>query len=527
MNLLEDKIRDYLAEHLDLLEQGLVLIRKEFPLPNPNGVGGRVDIVAKDRFGHVVVIEIKRSNQAARHALNEIHKYTALFRVNQGLDEKTLRLIVVSTEWHELLVPLVEYAESTTYSVEGVQIVVDANGCVSKASLIDLVGARNSVGALKISRCQGIYLFESAAERDRFGEVFPSDVETVGIQDFALLRVDYNGSNLAVIYPHGIYLFFSSPLSNTNKAVLRRIKRRIAWDNDLDEPDDNFLCAIEQNRTCNADTFEIGYPEKLTTLLLDWSVSIAKRCGRLSQSSLTDAELIALAQAVSGGSDYYFGKTTSPRFKAAWNAFRENVFSVVRGYPTWETVLPKLLNEIERKTPRAVVSCSLYGPANLLMSLYSIAANGDYSQCPRLEILVEDSESRTVRAFLGFLVWNGVKVTQSFSAIVKSVFGDIFAWMVAVNFGETFHFEVTATAAHNLNAVLVEWRFTNGTESGPHELKTKKDKLERLPPEAWLHKPINEFAESHLDYLAELRHVLEENVAGIQESIHCSAKMRV
>src|SRR5439155_21858295 len=112
---LEDKIRDFLAEHLELLEAGLVLVEKEYRLPNPLGAGGKIDLVARDPFGHIVIIEIKRSDQAARQALNEVHKYTALFRTLQGLDETRVRVMVVSTEWHELLVPFSEYAETAAY----------------------------------------------------------------------------------------------------------------------------------------------------------------------------------------------------------------------------------------------------------------------------------------------------------------------------------------------------------------------------------------------------------------------------
>jgi len=97
MNRLEGKIRDYLKDHLDLIEDNLTYIDNEYPIKSPYGAGGRIDILAKDRYGQFVIIEIKRSDQAARQTLNELHKYSALFRVNQGLDEKNLRLMVVST----------------------------------------------------------------------------------------------------------------------------------------------------------------------------------------------------------------------------------------------------------------------------------------------------------------------------------------------------------------------------------------------------------------------------------------------
>jgi hypothetical protein len=72
-----------------------------------------LELLARSICGHFVIIEIKRGDQAARDALNEIHKYTAPFRIFQGLDESHIRLIVVSTEWHEFQLLLSEFEVST------------------------------------------------------------------------------------------------------------------------------------------------------------------------------------------------------------------------------------------------------------------------------------------------------------------------------------------------------------------------------------------------------------------------------
>ena len=61
----ENAIRDELAMRLDLIEPGLVLLAKEYKLPNKAGSAGRIDILARDETGCLVVIELKRSNAAA------------------------------------------------------------------------------------------------------------------------------------------------------------------------------------------------------------------------------------------------------------------------------------------------------------------------------------------------------------------------------------------------------------------------------------------------------------------------------
>ena len=85
MNRLEARIRDYLAAHLELIEVGLTLVKIELAVASPFGAGGVIDVLARDRFGHLVVVEIKRSDQSARSALHEITKYVALLKASYGV----------------------------------------------------------------------------------------------------------------------------------------------------------------------------------------------------------------------------------------------------------------------------------------------------------------------------------------------------------------------------------------------------------------------------------------------------------
>lgn len=517
MNRLEDLIRDYLVGQLELLETGLTLVAKEYTLPNPDGAGGRIDIVAKDRFGHYVVIEIKRSNQAARQALHEIHKYTALFRQNLGLDERKIRLMVVSTEWHELLLPLAEFAKNTPYTVEGFEIEASSTGVVGAARKVLLEAVQLETGNLKFSRCQGMYLFRDAGARDKFMDVLASRLSEVGIVDFALLNCDYEGGGDRVIYPRAAYLCFVSPLEGADSTQQKAIKRSIKWE-ELDQPDANFICALEARRTFKIDDFENGYPEKLSSAEMGgWRLGVAKRGGRLKYgtSVISDDDVLKMAKASEGGSEYYFGGASSPRFRPSWESFCGNVFPVLQGYTEWEKVVPAILNEIQANSVESVVTVSAYGPADLLVSMYAIALNGDYSRCPHFEIVIEDEQTSELRIVSGVLVWDSQKPLGEFGKI----FGDIFEWMWAQKLGGAAANEIKALRSHNLKAAAVEWRFSNGKETEHVELTTDDRGLVRRVFDQTRYKSLREFALLNESYLSDMKARVESCSTGLRESL--------
>src|SRR5258708_15501695 len=104
MTYTEADVRDSLAAGLAEIEAGLTLVDTEVPLPNAIGARGRIDILANDRFGNFVVIEVKRADQTARQALHEVLKYAELLTREHGIASHRIRLVIASTTWHELTV---------------------------------------------------------------------------------------------------------------------------------------------------------------------------------------------------------------------------------------------------------------------------------------------------------------------------------------------------------------------------------------------------------------------------------------
>lgn len=97
--LYEREVQNYLAKNLQLLnEEGLKLIQTEYPVEFGNDKG-RIDILAEDKTGKLVVIEVKRG-RAGREAVGQIQSYMgAILRNSEG---RGIRGILVAAEIDEV-----------------------------------------------------------------------------------------------------------------------------------------------------------------------------------------------------------------------------------------------------------------------------------------------------------------------------------------------------------------------------------------------------------------------------------------
>lgn len=127
----EASLRDLLAKDIGVIEAGLSLLDKEKYIPNSLGTRGFIDLYARDKNGHHVLIELKRSNAASREAIHEVLKYVEGVKRHLGARDDEIRVIIASTEWDELKVPFSRFVADTTISVAGLHLMVDASGNVS------------------------------------------------------------------------------------------------------------------------------------------------------------------------------------------------------------------------------------------------------------------------------------------------------------------------------------------------------------------------------------------------------------
>lgn len=479
MNQFEARIRDYLAENLNAIEPGLFLIQKEFPLPNRMGAGGSIDILAKDNFGHYVVIEIKRSNQAARAALHELTKYVALLKASLGIRGEMIRALLVSTEWHELNVPFDEYQRACEVPTSGYFIVAAEDGTVTD---IKKYVPPVLEQPLNISRQQHVFLYKDAPRRDALIINVISAAKRALLKDFAILSVNYEGVDRAVLFPYGSYLIFSSPIAGAPAAVAEEIKSSLEWDDDLDDQDENFLVALMDAIEYEHDTSEIGYPEKLAQIIsANWKISVAHRSGRYADNTLllSDDQLISEAKKEQGGANSYIDRTVSPRYIPSWNKFKEDAKLVLLGNSVWSDIFDQVVGYIEVSKTNATVSSHIYNPANIVFSLAKLFGEKNPRFIPDFQ-LVETYEDEVI-LFLGAVMWDGEKTLLQGMPWIEKAYGSLDEYMMMQHFGEQFEKDDYACNLLGLSSVVLQITMPGTDSEQVTVLSIENGEISRTP----------------------------------------------
>lgn len=413
INFRESEIRDRLAKKLDLIDPNLELIETEFHIQNPLGTSGFIDILARDSVHqHLVVIELKRTNQAARQAIHELFKYTSLLRSEHGLAPTKVRAILVSVEWGELLVPFSSFVRTAAFTVDGYRLELTDSGELINVAKVQPVH-ENAV--LELNPSRSLYLFDKKSNRDSAFDSLTRAFTDSGFPDFVAFGLDYKGTNQRVIYPYGIYVA-ASRLSEQERERMRESDDM----DDIAEFENPWIYEDEAtgnvwkqfNSTIYGDLLsdvECSYPEQLGRILSDWVAEPLQRFGRWNQNVtlISDREVLQMLAGIEGASRHLFSAVASPRFEDSWAEFLRKCMQMLCLNPSWSQRLLPYLKRLEQQSSKSTVSVTIHCRDNIVGDVCGVAVYGDPIVLPWLEAVIEDPESSGIKLLLGQLRWSG------------------------------------------------------------------------------------------------------------------------
>ncbi len=410
----ESEIRDYLTSHLELVEPGLVLIDKEYRLPNPGGAHGRIDILARDRFGTFVVIELKKSNSTARAALHELFKYLALLQSQKGIPIERLRCVLVSTDWHELLVPFSEAVHTSPFSLQGRLLQLDDSGCPIRSEPIEPL--RQSQGLCFPNEFSWL-TFSTLEARERVALQLDTILSGVGLTDGLYLKFTSLRPQ-EVMYPYSIILpFFPFSREEALAILAQQVFPVLLLEDfeiadtknaDLETLREAVQSFLESEIFCIEGIRDVhcSISENLEAEKEDWQLDAVFRFGPKvgDKTLLSDQDILSALCGSGGANDIQLVRAVDPSHKLQFSEFCATLERFLSRYGWWTEVdswLKLLPNE-----KNATIVAHAYCPNNFLKHLALFLRTSDVSWLPSFDLFLVTPK---VSARLwGTLAWDGV-----------------------------------------------------------------------------------------------------------------------
>jgi hypothetical protein len=445
----EAKIRDYLASNIDFISEDFEVIQKEYYLKNSVGTRGFIDILAQDSLHNFVIIEIKRSNQAAREALHEVFKYAGLLRQNLKIKESEIRIYIVSTDWSELLVPFSQVYKTSDYQLEGVKISLGSNDLPEEKEYIQPI---EKPLERKISFNKMLYLYEDEESMHKAVLAAKERIEEVGIIDFVLLKVICENQD-DLIYPYGIYLAFQQYAMETlRECVTDHLEASDELTDIEDELDENHLIyyleqiILSKIDTSFCHTLETSSSDGFTSMLESqgWNIIEVFRSGLFDDDPRLkkDEFLISEIKGFKGeGITLYHNQSFSKlklRLKEIEETSPSYLWNGEFGDNTWFDHIKFVFEKLKYEKAEYDLQIGIYNPrVGILSTLYYIfnynkfGANNSLEFLPvySLQVRFKDKDKSSV-TYLGRIKWTG-KIVAVKDLVTNALNRDAWTYFLA------------------------------------------------------------------------------------------------
>ncbi|WP_024311122.1 endonuclease NucS domain-containing protein [Sinorhizobium medicae] len=514
----EDILRDFLAENLHLLEDGLELLKKERFLPNEFGSNGFLDILAKDRSGNFVVIEVKIAKYAEREAFTELLKYMGLMKRHLGSRESEIRLFIVSPDWRELTVPFSEFASAVSYNVTGYKVTISGESVTAVSIQPPLPPA---IGRSIVPR-HWAQFYNEEKERDNKSEIYAEKIKQRGIKNFVIVRFEVNYG-----YTAGYCFYFAQQRETRefHEKVLRdastaRYEEIMEYVEDFD--DDDALNEIADASTdminVSADELEIGHPEKFKGWYErgNWIIEKISRFGTFSRDErLTDEMIINELCGHTGQSYTWYNAAARSGDKSKRSEIRSSYANCLHHNDQWRRDLRDIL-EWEETHRSGALALSIFNPENIIESIYLYDRTGNPSYIPKFTVVSDDRDDDRLHVFRGLVIATN-KSPATWAEIVERHFdGDMSNYHFATHLHGIYEMNNEIMGDLGLRYVTMHQVFdsdetTEGFEPVIRGSSVRtKDKLRGVPFEAWLRehselvKAIASSFDAHVHYSEEM-----------------------
>ncbi len=428
----EEEFRDHLAERLELVEPGLTLLKTEYGLDNPEGSGGRIDILARDAFDHIVCIEIKRSDNSARGTLNELSKYVTLLVERDRVPREMIRCVVVSTHWSELLLPLSYFAYSTGVDVTALQAASNGGTVVLRP-----VTLKTLRFLPQLSPDMDLIWFDTLEPRERYVAFIRSRASRLPFMRLALLLFEPKEPLGKGRSPYPMIICVWRVPDGLHDRIEAVIGKRIGedfpyaapgWEPEADAKD--WIGDVPHDQVPEfANGWTHGTPEKLHALQKRYALIRVERVGDWPRLEFIndDARILRAALAASplGGSErpnrHSYRATVTPVVATSWKMAVHAFLGFIAFEPVWQEAARSYLEVLSDK--EVSVELHAFDKKHLAYAIHQ-AQSHEETMLSYFEIIVRAGDV-VLTGLHGYYTWDGKTCPTDAQATIARIYGDV------------------------------------------------------------------------------------------------------
>lgn len=414
----EHIIRDWLVEAPDFIEQGLRVVEKEHYLPDDTGTSGFIDILCNDVYNNFVIVEIKRSDAAARQTFTEVLKYAQLIKNRYNARNSEIRIIIVSTHWNEIIQAFSNLCFDSQFAIKGLQIYINEQTKIPE-SIEEIVPVSSRMFSRKFMPPQILYLFRSKEKRQEVHGILNQKMQQAGVFDYVTVNIDApNGKQIP--YPYAINAAFQQ-LSKEELlnviSLLNGEKHLDMVEEDFDNEgeylnylDQVFIAALEMRNYI--DDVEAGYAEKFESItsVQNWQISSINRYGIFKTDPRYNEDLlIKELKGHDGNSSNKFVGFSESSQKERLKEIRLECQWCLSHTPHWADFIDHILSDLERSKEKFKILVDIYNPDSIVTALYFALIKGNPDYLPLFRIFVDYIDINKTEVYIGEINSIGIK----------------------------------------------------------------------------------------------------------------------
>ncbi|GAC20317.1 endonuclease NucS domain-containing protein [Paraglaciecola arctica] len=432
MKMTEAEIRTLIAQNIKGFDPKLEVIEEEFKVEMDDGTRGFIDILARDEFGYLTIIELKKSRVSERSAIQQLFKYSAMLKEYLSISQEKIRRVIISTDWRELKAPFAESSANADYPIDGYKLSI-SNGQLNYEKVVLATEEIDRDPAIKF------HLFKFSTQEDRnkalgMIEEISSDITELNLLVFKIELDQPKSEKFFVHSNYGfglIVTFFACPYE---KALEKLNIEPIDY-----MPYGSIHCS--NNKLLVSLAFNVKFTRSLANIIdyryelenldsfsnyLSWYpvdnnyISFGKMFSKASIFMSKD-DVLRHANGVSGLHSYYFCERFSTKNPADSMVFRKSLSNFLMFNKEWLKITNYLLNNLSDDDD---VTVSIFNPLNVIALIHDYISSKESLRIPELHIEIKKS-SGEIESYRGALMCEGRGIFSGVIDKIEETYGSI------------------------------------------------------------------------------------------------------